>query len=110
MQVYFISGPYSYGDTANIYEIEANVNRAAEIMERLIKMGCIVYCPHTMYHRLRKVIPYHTILRHCIKIIKYAGITNMYMMKGWERSSGACDEHAAAVEVGLEIKYEEPTK
>ena len=107
MEVCFISGPYSYGDTANIYEIEANVNRAAEIMEVLIKIGYIVYCPHTMYHRLRKVIPYNIILRHCIKLIKYGGITHLYMMKGWEKSSGACDEHAAAVEKGLVIKYEE---
>ena len=32
--------------------------------------------------------------------------THIYMLKGWERSSGARTEHALAVALGLEIMYE----
>lgn len=32
--------------------------------------------------------------------------TDIYMLKGWERSSGAKAEHALAVALGLEIKYQ----
>lgn len=35
-----------------------------------------------------------------------ANATHMYMLKGWEKSSGAKAEHALAVALGLEIMYQ----
>lgn len=37
-------------------------------------------------------------------VCKYA--THIYMLRGWEKSTGATAEHATAVALGLEIIYE----
>lgn len=47
--------------------------------------------------------------RRCLALdLKYIceEATSIFLLRGWERSPGACAEHATAVALGLHIHYE----
>lgn len=41
----------------------------------------------------------------CLVMLEKSEI--VYMLKGWENSSGACIEHALAIKIGKQIEYSE---
>ncbi len=81
-----------------------NVYNAIKAGDELAKQGWCPYVPH-LTHFWHIISPHkwefwmmldEEILKRCDAI---------YMMKGWEDSTGACREHTTAISLGLEIIY-----
>ena len=53
-------------------------------------------------------VAWHQHMRADIRLLTYCH--EIYMLAGWERSTGASAEHALAIALGLTVQYERPTR
>jgi len=104
--VAFISGPFR---GSNHWEIHCNVLEAEKAIPRLIEKNYIPYCPHTTTRHLQDLFPDDTFLEMCLEFIKRMNPETdiIYMVKNWDKSKGACEEHELAINLGIEVRYEE---
>jgi len=99
----FISGPYS----ADLkYKIWDNIAAAEKVGRRLAKAGYDVIIPHSMYQSFDDA-DYDMILAMCIRMIESGFIDIVYVLKGYETSSGSLKEIATAQACDVEVLYEE---
>ena len=103
--VAFISGPFR---GANHWQIHCNVTEAEKAIPKLIRMNYIPYCPHTTTRHLQDLFPDDTFLEMCLAFIKRMNPETdiMWMLRHWENSKGACEEHELAIHLGIEVRYE----
>lgn len=65
-----------------------------------IPINPVSICGHLTPHST-----WETYMRVCIKAL--CDCSHVYMLKGWEKSKGATEEHRIAVMLNLDIEYEE---
>ena len=61
-----------------------------------------------LYNGLPEDVAWHQHMRANIRLLTYCH--EIYMLAGWERSTGASAEHALATALGLAVQYERPTR
>ena len=61
-----------------------------------------------LYNGLPEDVAWHQHMRADIRLLTYCH--EIYMLAGWERSTGASAEHALAIALGLAVQYERPTR
>ncbi|MEI6871423.1 MAG: DUF4406 domain-containing protein [Verrucomicrobiota bacterium] len=68
------------------------------------EFGCAVHNPAKSF-RSNKTLSRKTYMRHCINMIMES--TAIYLLRGWEGSTGARLEKSIAEELGLKIYYQD---
>ncbi|KKM75580.1 hypothetical protein LCGC14_1388850 [marine sediment metagenome] len=103
MKVIYVAGPYT---AVRKCELEDNIRHATRAAKELWQEGWAVICPHTNSAHFEDTprTVYNTWLNGYIEILSRCDA--IYMLKGWEESSGASFEHATAIARGMEILYE----
>lgn len=61
-----------------------------------------------LYNGLPEDASWHQHMRADIRLLTYCH--EIYMLAGWERSTGASAEHALAVALGMAVHYEQPPR
>lgn len=84
-------------------EYNAHFASAAAMLEA---QGYEVINP--LYNGLPEDVAWHQHMRANIRLLTYCH--EIYMLAGWERSTGASAEHALATALGLAVQYERPTR
>ena len=84
-------------------EYRAHFQQAATKLE---DKGWIVTNP--LYNGLPEEASWHAHMRADIRLLTYCQA--IYMLRGWEKSTGATAEHALAKALGMSIYYEEPPR
>jgi hypothetical protein len=97
MMVVFVSGPYR-GD------VSGNIERAKQVAIRLWKLGYAVVCPHLNTAHFDGICPDETWLKGDLEIMSRCDA--VYMMAGWDTSTGATAERQEAINQGKIIIYE----
>jgi hypothetical protein len=94
----YVSGPYT-GD------IDANIERAAQVAAELWEMGHVVICPHTntAHFEERCNATYEHYLKGDLVILSVCDV--VVMLEGWQESRGAVAERNHAVEWGIPVYY-----
>jgi hypothetical protein len=103
MDLIYISGHYTADTDAGI---QANIDAAKVVAERLALRGLHFFCPHLNTYDMHRlpVFPQFwydldiNILRRCDAI---------YIMTGWENSKGARWELKVARAIGLKVYWED---
>jgi hypothetical protein len=101
MKLIFISGPYR---AATVHGIVENIRRAETAAIKCWQMGYAVICPHKNTALLDGVLPDEVWLAGDIEMLSRCDA--IYMMAGWEQSTGARAEHEFAIKMGMGIIYE----
>ena len=106
MRLVYIAGPYT-GETT--YDVLENIRKAEKVAIRYWKMGYAVICPHKNTAFLEGSIDPDSLflepwLEGCFEMIRRCDV--IVMMKDWDKSPGARQEHTLAKEFHLEIIYE----
>lgn len=78
----------------------------ASAATRLEAQGYDVINP--LYNGLPEDASWHQHMRADIRLLTYCH--EIYMLAGWERSTGASAEHALAVALGMAVHYEQPPR
>jgi hypothetical protein len=111
VNIAYIAGPYG-GPTAN--EIDENIRRAREVAVALWQLGWAVICPHlNTAHFDGAVYPHdrsadrQVWIRGDLEILNLLrpGRDALVTVPGWEHSSGALGEIAAATNRGLQVYH-----
>lgn len=98
----YVAGPFR-GKTH--WEVESNIRRAEEISLRLWKLGVAVFCPHTNTRYFDQEIPDDHVLASLLDILDRCDA--LFVLKGWENSSGTQEEIKQANFARQPIFYEE---
>jgi hypothetical protein len=98
MKIVFISGPYR-GD------VNANIEHAKQAAIRLWQVGYAVICPHLNTAHFDGLCDDAVWLVGDLEILSRCDI--IYMLRGWENSSGARDEFQKAILLNIPILQEE---
>lgn len=101
MKLAYIAGPYR---AKTIFQVQANIRKAAEIALKYWKAGCAVICPHTNTAFFDGECPDQVWLDGDLEMVSRCDV--IVMVPGWEKSRGACVEHELAVGLGKQIIYE----
>ena len=104
MKVIYTAGKYSANSE---WEMWQNIQHASMVARTLWMNGYAVICPHrnTMFFGSGRADDHKIWLDGDLEILSRVDV--IYMLKGWQESTGATMEHARAEELGLEILYEE---
>ena len=102
MKVVYISGRYRGESEGEVFD---NIIHARSAALELWGQGFAVICPHTNSMFMGSQMFDNAFLDGDLEIVKRCDI--IYMLRGWEQSVGAKRELGVAVEMGLEIRYEE---
>lgn len=78
----------------------------ASAATRLEAQGYEVINP--LYNGLPEDASWHQHMRADIRLLTYC--QEIYMLAGWERSTGASAEHALAIALGMAVHYEQPPR
>lgn len=101
MILVYIAGPYR---SETLHGVVENIRRAEAVAIKYWKQGYAVICPHLNTALIDGVIPDKDILKGDLVILSRCDI--VVMMKGWETSKGAIEEHHYAKSLGITIYYE----
>ena len=103
--VCYISGPYTADTMNGVYE---NIQRARKRALDYWSLGYGVICPHMNTAFMDGDNDHYIWLQGDLAIIKRLNPETdmMVMLKGWEKSVGACQEEELAREMGLPIAYD----
>lgn len=106
MKLIYVAGPYT-GKTHS--EIDDNIEKAEAASIVLFQKGWNVFTPHkntAHYEKYEAVagLTYHTWIETTADMLRRCDA--IFMMKEWERSSGAKAELVIAQEMGIPIFYE----
>lgn len=100
----FVAGPWGdYAKRGNLYEleqIEANINKADEVGQALVRAGHEVYVPHTMCRTWSGKFPRETMVRLDNSFLEHWAEA-IYRIPG--ESVGSDAEVAHARELGLTV-------
>jgi hypothetical protein len=100
-RVIFISGKYRGKDYA---EIEANIQLAKNAAIRLWREGYAVITPHLNTAHFDGLADDTVWLEGDLEIL--SRVDCIYMLKNWDTSAGAVEEHRQALLAGKEVIYE----
>ncbi len=101
MKVIFVSGAYR---AENQLGVERNIRYAESAAIDLWKQGWAVYCPHKNTAHFDGILPDEVWLEANLEILKRCDA--IYMLKGWQKSTGAIAEYQLADTLGLGVYYE----
>ena len=94
MKLVFISGKYRS-------DVDTNIENAKRASIELWKQGYAVICPHLNTAHFDGLCPDEVWLEGDLEILKRCDV--IYMLKGWEKSTGAVAEYRLAYKLGKEI-------
>ena len=100
MELAYIAGPYT-ADT--IYGTRKNILRAEELTVELLKQGYAVICPHKNTAYLDGIIEHEQFMKCCLRIL--SACDHLFMLKNWDTSKGAIEEHEFAETHNIPITY-----
>jgi len=89
----------------NSWEIHNNVLKAERAMVKLIGEGYTPICPHKMTENLQGLYPDQVYLDMCLEFLKVSDA--IYVLDNWKQSKGTQVELREAINLGLDIIYEE---
>lgn len=98
MKLVYISGPYS---APTINGVHDNIERARAAAVDLWQKGYAVICPHLNSAYMDGVASWETFMEADLLILSKCDA--IYMLPGWEKSTGARMELAKAKELGLDV-------
>ena len=103
MKLAFISGPYRADSE---WEVLQNIRKAEKYAGKYWKLGYAVICPHKNTAFMGGLCPDETWLKGDLEILKRCDV--IVMIPGSANSIGACDELDLALEMGIQVIYEDP--
>lgn len=98
MKISYSAGSYT---GSNSYEILKNIRRAEKINEWLWSIGYANICPHTNTRFLDGMCDNQVWLTGYLNILQMCEI--MFLIPGWENSSGTKDEIKLARQINIPI-------
>ena len=101
MNVIYIAGPYR-SDTE--WGLEKNIRHAEDAAVKLWKEGFAVICPHKNTAHFGGICDDKVWIKGDIEIMTRCDA--VYILKGWEKSFGATEEHRIALELDMDLMYE----
>ncbi len=101
MKLIYIAGPYRADTPAGV---DKNIEAARKEAIYWWKQGYAVFCPHTNSGHMAGECPESIFLDGDLEILRRCDI--IVMLDGWKHSEGATAEREAAIDHGLEIKYQ----
>jgi Domain of unknown function (DUF4406) len=101
-EVLYVIGPYR---AKTIREIVENIRRAEAVALKYWQKGYVVICPHTNSALFDGAITDEVILQGDIEIMKRCD--GVVILPGWQKSSGSIGEIKVAVEMRLQILWED---
>ena len=102
MKIIYVAGAYR---AKSEWELCQNIEASRQASARLWAQGWAVISPHMNTAHFGGICPDQSFLDGDLEIIKRCDA--IYMLKGWEISSGSVTEHKLAMDIGLDIFYEE---
>lgn len=104
MKIVYIAGPY--GDAGGYLAIDRNIAAAREVAAELVQAGVGFLCPHLNSAHFEAITPDvpvsvwyaldEELLKRCDAV---------YVLEGWERSTGTKREIDLALALGLPVFY-----
>jgi hypothetical protein len=111
-KIIYIGSPYSHTDPK---KVQRNFELVSKLAAEICSQGDVAFSPITYGHTLLgfKKMPsdWGFWKNFCLSFLKKSDKLLVYMMEGWENSSGLGEELVYARELGIEIEYkifEEP--
>lgn len=100
--VIYVAGPYRGPDN---YAIHRNICDAEKWALKLWQAGLAVICPHLNTAHFQGAAPDHIWLDGDLELMRRCDA--VFMVPGWNRSTGATVEHGEAARLGMPIFYED---
>jgi hypothetical protein len=101
MKLIFVSGAYRAKDKIGVSK---NIKLAREASKKLWQQGYAVICPHMNTAHFDGICPDDYFLDGDIEMMIRCDA--VYLLKNWEESEGAREEHNIALSRGMEIIYQ----
>ncbi|MCF7634828.1 MAG: hypothetical protein LLF82_000294 [Dehalococcoides mccartyi] len=101
MRVIYVAGKYRAETKEGI---EANIQKARHAAIKLWQLGWAVICPHLNTAHFDGEAPDSVWLKGDLEILSRCDA--IYMLEGWEQSTGAKSEHELARSIGKAILYD----
>ncbi len=78
---------------------------AHRVTADLMSLGYLPFCPHTNFAFIEQVssLTYEDVMKACLQMIAWSDA--VYMIRGWEKSTGASREREWARDLNLPIFY-----
>ena len=102
MKVY-VAGPYTPKDGREETRL-SNIQQAAVAAKRLIQMGHLPFCPHTMTAGWEDACGYEEFIQFGLDWLQTCDA--ILLLPDWQESQGARREHEEAVTLGLLILHD----
>ena len=102
MKVIFVSGKYRASSESGVVE---NIRKAEAVSIMLWQAGWAVFCPHKNSALFGGLCDDSVWLEGDIEILKRCDA--IYMLFNWQDSVGAKEEYRIALDLGLEIIFQE---
>ena len=100
MRVIYVAGRYRADSENGVFE---NIIHARQAAQRLWHEGWAVICPHMNTAFMGATKPDLIFLDGDLEILSRCDA--IYMLRGWQQSKGAQEEHQLALREGKEIIY-----
>lgn len=98
MKVIYVAGPYS---ADNEYGVKLNIRAAEDAAVDIWKAGAVAICPHLNTAHWGNLLSHQEFVDGDLEIVRRCDA--VFMVDGWERSSGANRERACALDNGLPV-------
>ena len=98
----YIAGSYTPKDGREETRL-SNIRQAADVAKRLIQLGYLPFCLHTMTIGWEDACSYEEFSRFGLAWMQTCDA--ILLLPGWQQSPGARREHEEAVTFGLSIIY-----
>ena len=101
MKIAYIAGPYR---SETHHGIELNIREAEAVAIKYWKLGYAVICPHKNTAHFDGLAEDDIWLKGDLEILRRCDV--IVLMKTWQKSTGAKEEHKEAVRCGLEVIHD----
>lgn len=101
MKVVYVAGPFR---GPHAWAIENNIRRAEEAGFEVAKLGAMPLIPHTNTRYFHGALPDQFWLDGTLALMYKCDAA--YFIEGWEKSSGAREEHAQCIARGIPVFYD----
>jgi len=101
-EVIYVAGKYR-GKTER--EVFDNIIAARTVALKLWDRGYAVICPHTNSFFMGSMLSDEQFIKGDLEIVSRCDA--IYMLRGWQQSEGAVKELRRAVELSMQVLYEE---
>ena len=102
MRIIYVAGKFR---GKNSWEIHNNVLKAERAVVKLIGEGYAPICPHLITQNLQGLYPDQVYLDMCLEFLRVSDA--IYVLDNWKQSKGTQTELREAINLGLDIIYEE---